>query len=146
MADSCDWFPIPREEIDAWVAKHHADLPRTLAALSAYPIPFRKAIVQALPREIVASLWREHLLSFTGSVDPEQNQVITDAVEAIATIFGGSDSAGTHLHALNDRIQQLVLAGVFSPQQIAEIFATLGPAEPPGGLPLPPGNWSATSP
>lgn len=146
MADSCNWFPIPREEIDAWVATHHADLPHTLAGLSAYPIPFRKAIVQALPRDIVASLWRDHLISFTRSVDPDQNEAIIDAVEAIASIFGGSESAQTHLHSLNERIHQLVSAGVFSPQQIAEIFATLGPPEPPGGLPLPPGNWSATSP
>ena len=145
MADSCDWFPIPRREIDDWVATHRATLPRTLAGLSEYPIPFRKAIVQALPPEIVASLWREHLLSFTDTADPEQNQAVLEAADAIAIIFGGSDAAQPHLHALNERIQGLVTAGVFSPQQVREIFATLGPAEPPEGLPLPPGNWSIES-
>jgi hypothetical protein len=145
MSGSCGWFPIPRAEIDAWVEAHRDSLPTSLAALSVFPIPFRKAIVATLPSEVVAGMWREHLLASLGSAakrSPEQDELINGAVEAIDIVFGKSDAAQESLHALNDRIRQLVVQEVISRQQAREIFATLGPPEPPGGLPLPPGKWS----
>jgi hypothetical protein len=143
VADSCEWFPIPRKDIDAWVAAHRDTLPRTLADLSIYPIPFRKAIVQALPRDTVAGFWREHLLTFIGSdMSPGQNQVIGEAAESIAIIFGESEAAAAGLQALNERVGRLVAEQILTRTQAMQIFATLGPPEPPGGLPIPRGDWS----
>ena len=68
--------------------------------------------------------------------------LVEDAATCIAAIFDGTDQSRLSLQALNARIRQLVEAGALDGRDAHLIFATLGPPEPPGGLPLPPGNWS----
>ena len=67
MGGSCGWFPMRREEIEAWVSAHQHELPRTLAELSAFPIAFRKVIVNSAAVEQRIAFWREHLQSFIGA-------------------------------------------------------------------------------
>lgn len=42
-------------------------LPKTLDEVAAYPKSFQRAIVEALPRNQQAELWREHLAKYSGS-------------------------------------------------------------------------------
>jgi hypothetical protein len=127
-----------REDIDAWVEAHRDELPNNLAELACYPIPFRKAILNAVTADLRASFWREHLLSFlepTTVLSPEQQELVRDAIEELPTLFGATLEAGrTRVGALEDRMRQLITR-----QQAREMFGTIGPPEPPGGLPLPPG-------
>ena len=40
MSGSCGWFPMRRDEIEAWVEAHKSELPRTLAELATFPFRF----------------------------------------------------------------------------------------------------------
>ena len=51
MSGSCGWFPLSHAEIDAWVERHRDELPTSLEELSRLPVPFRKAIVNAVSSE-----------------------------------------------------------------------------------------------
>jgi hypothetical protein len=136
MSDSCGWFPMSREEIDDWVKAHRDDLPKNLAELSSYPIPFRKAILSAVAPNVRVDFWREHLLTFlqpSTDLAPDQQDLVRDAIEELPAIFGGTLKAGrARASVLEDRMRRLI-----TPRQAREMFGTIGPPEPPGGLPLP---------
>jgi hypothetical protein len=53
---NCDWFPMSREEIRAWVGRHPEALPRTLADLAAYPMAFRSVMVAMVASDVRLSL------------------------------------------------------------------------------------------
>jgi hypothetical protein len=136
MSGSCGWFPMKHGEIAAWVEAHRDSLPQTLAELSEFPIAFRKVIVNMVSPELRTSLWREHLGTFIGpqsALSPEQQELVRDAQDQLPELFGGSQANfETRAKALEDRMRLLI-----TPQQAAQIFGTLGPPEPPEGLPLP---------
>jgi hypothetical protein len=137
MPDSCDSFPIGPEAIRAWVRRHADDLPETLPELSRLPIPFRRAVVAAVAPAVRLSLWEAHLASFLeeeSGLSGPQRAVVRDAVADFPAIFGGDPSAGQErMRALEARMRE-----VFTREEAGRIFGTLGPPEPPGGLPLPP--------
>jgi hypothetical protein len=136
MAGSCGWFPLSSEQIHAWVQRHAHELPHTLAELSLLPIPFRKVIAATVPPAVRASLWREHLESFLGpgtELTEAQGELVRDAIAEFPVIFGAErPEAERRMRALEDRMRVLVTR-----EQAGRIFGTLGPPEPPGGLPLP---------
>jgi hypothetical protein len=136
MSGSCGWFPLGPEAIQAWVSRHAHDLPRTLAELSRFPIPFRKAIVAALPAEAQVALWREHLAGFLGpeaGLTADQQTLVRDALADLPRIFGVSREDGrARAQQFEERMRALI-----TPAQARAIFGTLGPPEPPGGIPLP---------
>ena len=133
----CGWFPIDPDEIRAWVEAHAHDLPQTLDELSRLPIPFRKAVVAAVSPEVRMSLWREHLESYaspTSELTPPQRELVADAIVELPIIFQGARAEGEgRARALEDRMRELITR-----EQASRIFGTLGPPEPPEGLPLPP--------
>ncbi|MES2176287.1 MAG: bacteriocin fulvocin C-related protein [Gemmatimonadota bacterium] len=131
------------EEIVAWVEAHRDKLPRTLAELSTFPIPFRKVVVNAASHEQRLSFWREHFRTFTGedsSLNAEQRAFVLEASEMLPELFGGTrESFQARAREFEER-----MLGVFSREQAGLIFAVLGPPEPPGGLPLPPDAHPST--
>lgn len=137
MSGSCGWFPLRHQEIEAWVARHSEELPRTLPELSRLPIPFRKAIVAALPADARVALWAEHLAGFLepeAGLSSEQQDLVRDALAELPAIFGSSVETGRG-QAL--RLEERMRTVITQPQAHM-IFGTLGPPEPPEGLPLPP--------
>ena len=57
MSGSCGWFPLPYDEIVAWVKGHDDELPRTLAELSTFPVAFRRVIVNYVSHERRTMFW-----------------------------------------------------------------------------------------
>ena len=137
MSGACEWSPLRPAQMDAWVARHRDALPQTLDELARLPMQFRRAIVNAVPPAVRVSLWREHLSSFLGpdsELTPAQRALVEEAIVELPVIFDGPDDVGRERAArLEARMAELLTR-----QQAGRIFATLGPPEPPGGLPLPP--------
>ena len=132
MADQCGW-----NEIHAWVAAHRDTLPRTLSELARYPMAYRRAIHGALASEERVALWREHLVSFLGPdsrLSLDQRAVLREAIDDLPALMSDDRAeARSRARALEER-----MLGVFSRDEARPIIATLGPDEPPEGLPDPP--------
>jgi hypothetical protein len=137
MSGSCSWFPLGPDEIRAWVERHRHELPRTLAELVRYPVPFRKAIVHAVAPEVRVALWGEHLAGFLApgsTLADEQQALVRDAIAQLPTLVGVPVEEGRpRVRQLEERMRVLLTR-----QQAYEMFGTLGPPEPPEGLPIPP--------
>ena len=137
MSGSCGWFPMKHDEdILAWVEAHRDNLPRTLAELSTFPVPFRTVIVNFVSPEARTSFWREHLTSFIGpdsTLTPDQQTLVRDAIAELPLLFTGPrPEFEERARALENRMRDLLSRG-----QAGEMFGMVGPPEPPEGLPLP---------
>lgn len=139
MPGSCGWFPLPYDEIVAWVESHADELPTTLAELSVYPTAFRRVIVNFVSPERRTSFWQEHLRTFLGpdsTLNADQRALVEETIERLPDIFASSQVEGqAKMRPLEDRMRVL-----FARDQAAAMFAMVGPPEPPEGLPLPPGT------
>jgi hypothetical protein len=133
---ACGWFPLDGDEIDGWVERHRHELPRTLEELSRLPIPFRKAVVRAVSADIRVSLWREHLSSFLVRQEPlsiQQRALLNETIAEMPAIVGDQgDAASDRARGLMKRLRE-----TFKAEQAFAMFGTLGPPEPPEGLPIP---------
>jgi hypothetical protein len=139
MSGSCGWFPLPYEEIVSWVESHGNELPRTLAELSAFPVAFRRVIVNHVSAERRTMFWQEHLRTFIGAdsrLTDEQQAFVEEAIERLPDIFGSVlADAQAKMRPLEERMRVL-----FAREQAAAMFGMVGPPEPPEGLPLPAGT------
>jgi hypothetical protein len=84
---SCGRFPLPYDEIVAWVDDHRATLPTTLAELSAYPVAFRRVIVETIP--LLSDLFGSPQLEAQAKMRPleeRMGQLLTRS--QCAVIFG----------------------------------------------------------
>ena len=137
MTGSCGWFPLKPEEVAAWVRAHEHELPTTLAELSRYPMPFRKAIVDVVGPERRGAFWREHLTTFLApdsELSAPQRALVEDAIVELPIIFAVPRAEGENrARALEDRMRTTITR-----EQAYRIFGNLGPLEPPEGLPIPP--------
>jgi hypothetical protein len=132
---SCDWFPLSHRDIGAWLDRHPEALPRTLADLARFPIPFRRVMVNAVAAEVRANLWREHLESFLGAdstLSAAQREFVAASLPKLPELLAAPAPNPTIVEWEHD------MSKVFSREEAARIFALIGPPEPPGGLPLPP--------
>ena len=132
---SCGWFPLKHQEIVAWVERHRDTLPTTLAELAQYPMPFRTVIVNSVAPDVRVGLWTEHLRS---SLTPESPLSAAQRafVERSIAELPGLLAAPAPNPVMRDWESRM--AEVFTRAEAGRIFATLGPPEPPEGLPLPP--------
>jgi hypothetical protein len=139
MSGSCGWFPLPYDEIVKWVEAHADALPQTLAELSAFPMAFRRVIVNYVSPERRTMLWQEHLRSFLGpdsTLTHEQRELVEDMIVRLPDIFASQQlEAQAKMRPLEERLRV-----AFERKQAAAMFGMLGPAEPPEGLPIPPGT------
>ena len=139
MSRSCGWFPLPYEEILAWVDSHAEELPRTLAELTMFPTAFRRVIVNRVPPERRTLLWQDHLRTFLGpesGLNAEQRAFVEEAIDRLPGIFASSPAeAQAKMRLLEERMRT-----IFGPEQAAATFGMIGPPEPPEGLPIPPGT------
>jgi hypothetical protein len=130
---------LPYDEIVAWVESHSHELPQSLAELSAFPMAFRRVIVNSVSPERRTMLWQEHLRTFLGpdsTLTREQRALVEQMVGELPDIFAGSfPEARAKMQPLEQRLRAL-----FAREQAAAMFGMLGPPEPPEGLPLPPGT------
>jgi hypothetical protein len=136
MSGSCGRFPMRREEIRDWVVAHRDELPTTLAGLAAYPIEFRKVILNFVSPDQRLAFWREHLATFVGDnsvLSADQRTFVAESVAQLPELFSAPAPNPTILG------WEAKMARLFSRQEAARIFGTVGPPEPPDGLPLPPG-------
>jgi hypothetical protein len=131
---SCGWFPLSHAEILAWVERHSDELPHTLDDLARFPIPFRKVIVNRVGPETRLSLWDEHIASFLTdeSLSADQRAFVAETLTLLPAIFASSAPNPTIVE------WEQRAKNIFSRQQAMQMFGTLGPQEPPEGLPLPP--------
>jgi hypothetical protein len=136
---SCGWFPLPPDEIAAWVEAHRDTLPTTLAELAQFPVAFRRVIVNAVSPEQRTRFWQAHLGTFlepAAGLTAAQRTVIEEIIPQLSDLFGSPLlEAQAKMRPLEQRMSQ-----TFSRAQCAAIFGMVGPPEPPGGLPLPPGT------
>jgi len=136
----CGWFPLPPEEIRAWVEEHHDSLPTTLAELSTYPAAFRRIIVNFVSPERRTRFWQDHLRTFlepAGGLTSEQRAFVTETIDQLRGIFGRSslEEMRAAMKPVESRMSEL-----FTREQCAAMFGMVGPPEPPEGLPIPPGT------
>jgi len=139
MAESCGWFPLRHDEILQWVEEHRDELPNTVAELAAFPVAFRRVIVNFVPHERRTQFWQEHLQSFLGPESPlnvKQRTFVESTISVLPEVFGSP------LPEAQDRIRSMEegMRGLFTRQEAAQMFGMVGPPEPPEGLPLPPGT------
>ena len=131
MSDQCGW-----NKIDAWVAAHQDGLLQKLAELACYPMAYRRAIIGAVSPSVREAIWREHLGGFLGPesrLSPAQQDFVREAMAALPTLMAEDRETALAL-ALEFKQRASLL---FSRQQACLIFVTLGPPEPPEGLPVP---------
>jgi hypothetical protein len=139
MTGSCGWFPLGHDEILQWVEQHQQTLPTTVAELAAFPVAFRRVIVNFVPHEQRTRFWQEHLQSFLGpesSLSTEQRTFVESTINALPDVFGSP------LPEAQQRIRSMEegMKGLFTRQEAAAMFGMVGPPEPPEGLPLPAGT------
>jgi hypothetical protein len=139
MPGSCGWFPLPYEEIVAWVDAHADELPRSLVELSAFPIAFRRVIVNRVSAERRTQFWQDHLRTFVGAeskLTDQQRTFVEETIERLPDAFAGSlTQVQGKLRPFEESMRAL-----FTREQAAAMFGMVGPPEPPEGLPLPPGT------
>lgn len=139
MSGSCGWFPLPHSEIVAWVEAHADELPRSLAELSAFPVAFRRVIVNHVSAERRTQFWQDHLRTFLApesTLTEEQRTFVEEAIGRLPDIFASPlADAQANMRPLEDRMRVL-----FTREQAVAMFGMVGPPEPPEGLPLPPGT------
>jgi hypothetical protein len=136
MSGSCGWFPMRRDEIVDWVKAHERELPTTLAELAAFPVPFRKVIVTSISPALRTTFWGEHLATFVSDesdLSPEQKAFVSASSIQLPALLANPAPNPTMSAWEADA------ARLFARPEMARIFGTLGPPEPPEGLPLPPG-------
>ncbi len=136
---SCGWFPLHNDEILAWVEQHRDALPTSLAELSAFPVAFRKVIVNHVGPEQRTRFWEEHLRTFLdphAGLTPDQQAFVTETIPLLSGIFGSPlPDAQARMRPLGERMRN-----VFTQTQCAAMFGMVGPPEPPEGLPIPAGT------
>ncbi len=139
MSESCGWFPLRHDEVLEWVEEHRETLPLTVAELAAFPVAFRRVIVNFVPHEQRTRFWQEHLQSFLGpdsTLSSDQRSFVESTIGDLPRVFGSPlPEAQERIRSMEERMR-----GLFTRQQAAAMFGMVGPPEPPGGLPLPPGT------
>jgi hypothetical protein len=133
------WFPLRHDEILEWVEAHREALPTNVAELAMLPVAFRRVIVNFVPHEQRTRFWREHLESFLGpesALTAEQRTFVEGTISALPDVFGNA------LPEAQKRIRSMEegMRGLFTRQEAAAMFGMVGPPEPEGGCPLPPGT------
>ena len=131
MPDSCGW-----DTINAWVQAHRDALPTTLAALSLYPMNYRRAIHGAVTLEVRTNLWREHFESFlapSSTLSAPQQAFLRDTLPELRLIFA-ADRATAQARMRELEAHMLTL---FTPDEARVIFSQLGPDEPAAGISAP---------
>ncbi len=132
MTNACGCFPMEHEEIVAWVKAHEDVLSADLATIARYPVPFRKVIVKMVSEERHLALWQEHLAGASAAdatLTDEQRAFVAETAAALPVIFSSASAMSDWEARTADR---------FTREQHFALFGSLGPPEPPGGLPLPP--------
>lgn len=130
----CGWFPMSRKEILAWVERHRHELPATLAELSRFPMPFRSVIVNAVEPERRVRFWTEHFQSFLGAqstLSAAQQEFVASSIPQLPLLLG-APAPNSVMSEWEAR-----MSAVFPRSEASQLFAMIGPPEPPEGLPLP---------
>lgn len=115
--------------ITAWVAQNADRLPRTYDEVSEYPVPYRRAIFNALPNEEKSELWRTHLQQQLEASDldltPEQRRLIEQAMD-LASPDLYADKRGGRIARLRMAAFQKAVREKFDSTVARRVFEQLG--------------------
>lgn len=116
-----------------WVESHRGQLPTTLAAISAFPDAYRRAIGGALPPDVAAELWSEHTtnLAHRSQMSELQRNAALEIASMIRPILY---ERGAENDVARETLQQLLstrLAEAFPEPEERAAFSVLGPMESP---------------
>ena len=129
-----DMLATPEGDCPActWVGAHAQTLPTTLAELSAYPLPYRRAIYSSMPAERKALVWRQQMALLMAS-STEWSQRQRDLLDHVQTLLvPGAFMKGTPAHAaLLDPVLEQTLRSEFSEHILS--FGELGVGVQPQG-------------
>lgn len=110
----------------SWAADNSAELPTTLAEMSALPVSYRRAAFRLLPKTTKISLFREHLEGFatpTSNLTERQKEFVREVAAELEVHFDANYSGPDS--PLDLRIREL-----FDVRTAREVFASLGPDDP----------------
>lgn len=131
---SCSWSPMDPRQIREWIDKHPEALPQQLADLAAFPMAFRRVMVNVVTPEVRAQLWREHLETFLqpdSGLTELQREFVRETMPRLSQLLAAPAPNPT----MSEWEQGISRA--FSRQEAARVFMLIGPPEPPGGIPVP---------
>jgi hypothetical protein len=115
------------EEVAAWIEVMGARLPTTLAAISKYPVAYRRAIYGTLTSAQRVAVWREHLESFLSSheaLSPHKQLFVILVMERLDVLLNPDDRDSKALRELQARATE-----VLGPDLSLRVMANLGPIQ-----------------
>jgi hypothetical protein len=119
------------ERAAEWVDAHRGSLPSTLEELAAFPSGYRLAILNALPPDTKARLWKERVQIFAQRPDltPVQQAAVQEVLTRIDTNLWNRD---TKYDALRHETEKALGAGItaaFGKSEITQGLTLVGPVE-----------------
>ena len=126
---------MSQQQIRAWLERHPEAWPQTLDDLARFPMAFRRVMVNAVTPEVRLRLWREHLETFLSpdsTLTEPQRQLVSATIPRLPELFAAPAPNQVSIEWEGQ------VRTVFSGQEAARLFMSIGPPEPPKGIPLPP--------
>lgn len=109
---------------NAWVEEHADNLPTSFAAISKYPVQYRKAIFRKLTPKQKANVWSDRLRKVPGNI------LLTKKQHALlGKIIKNLSPAVFDKNADRDFISDKTLKSVFGETKAGNIFASLRPVQ-----------------
>lgn len=120
------------ERAAEWVKANSAQLPNTLATISTFPIAYRRAIVDTLPPEAQAQLWREHTetLARRPTISVTQRQETLEIAQSIKPVL--YDRRNESQVAEGDALRAVLtakIAAAYPDQDERVLFSVMGPID-----------------
>ncbi|MGW8552556.1 bacteriocin fulvocin C-related protein [Streptomyces tubercidicus] len=112
---------------EAWVQANMSQLPRTYEAIVRHPIPYRKAIYQAISPQERSQAWLEHFAKLRAErpdLSATQERVFRDLVELTPRVFASPARHTAELRALSERARR-----AFGVEGAYALIARLGPPD-----------------
>ena len=132
---SCEWFPMSQQQICAWLDRHPDALPQTLDDLNRFPMAFRRVMINVVAPDVRLRLWREHLKTFLdpgSTLTASQRQLVAATIPRLQELFAMRPPTPVMTGWEHE------VRTVFSLQEAARVFMSIGQPEPAEGIPLPP--------
>jgi len=132
---NCGWFPLNPNQIREWLERHPESLPQSLDEIARFPVAFRHVMINAVSAQVRVQLWRQHLETFLRPGSPlneAQRQLVAVSISRLPELLA---APGPNPVLIEWERQ---IAEIFSRSEAARVFGSIGPPEPPEGLPLPP--------
>ncbi len=115
------------EDPHFWVEANKDRLPRSYDEVITHTIPYRNAILLAVPAEVRAQLWTEHMNRYRAEhpgISADQTEVIDRAVALVSTLFVLGEDVSDEVQRLEEVAKQ-----AFGRDEARALLSTLGPPD-----------------